>query len=257
MVTQRARFYSWGARALFIGPSLNLAAHRNAVAVVAVGLDAKFSVAIDPKKPQSGAHSVRTALIPPNTLHKLTSNRGRMAFLYVDATSLDLESLSAMVRLRTRRAGFHLAVERPLIKLLRALADGDTDFAAAERALLQLCLGADNFAHDRKLFPAIEQLHKRIADKPTLDQLAKRAHLSPSRFRHAFKELTGVTLRRYRVWVAMGHAMRGLVRGKSLTVAAYEAGFSSSAHFSFAFKQMFGLAPSKLLKSGLERDVGG
>jgi AraC-like DNA-binding protein len=251
VVSQRARFYSWGARALFIGPSLNLAAHRNAVAVVAVGLDAKFAVAIDPKKPQLGAHSARTALIAPNTLHKLTSNRGRMAFLYVDAASRDLESLSAMVGLRTRRAGFHLDTERPLIKLLRSLADGDTDFAAAERALQQLCLSADNFAPDRKLLPAIEYLHKRIVDKPPLDQLAKRAHLSPSRFRHAFKELTGVTLRRYRVWVAMGHAMRGMVRGKSLTSAAYEAGFSSSAHFSFAFKQMFGLVPSQLLKIGL------
>jgi AraC-like DNA-binding protein len=256
VISQQAQFYNWGARALFIGPSLNLAAHRNAVALVAVGLDAKFLVAIDPKKPQRGAHSVRTALIPPNTLHKLASNRGRMAFLYLDAASRDLGSVSEMVGRPTRRAGFDLAIEKPLIKLLRALANGDTDFAAAQRALQQLCLGTDNFAHDRKLLPAIEHLHKRIADKPTLDELAKRSHLSPSRFRHSFKELTGVTLRRYRVWVAMGHAIRGLVRGKSLTAAAYEAGFSSSAHFSFAFKQMFGLAPSQLLKSRRAIDIG-
>jgi methylphosphotriester-DNA--protein-cysteine methyltransferase len=51
----------------------------------------------------------------------------------------------------------------------------------------------------------------------------------------------------------MGHAMRGLSTGKRLTDAAHDAGFSSSAHFSFAFKEMFGLAPSLLVKQGLRR----
>jgi len=248
----RSQFYSWGARSLFIGPSLNLDAHRNAVAVVAIGLDAQFAVAIDPKRPERGARRVRTALIPPNTLHKLTSTRGRMAFMYVDAASRDLASLSAMTSIQTRSAGFNLRIERSLLKSLRALADGDADFNAVKRELERLVSGSHRSAFDPKLLPAIKYLQRRIADKPTLEQLAKRVHLSASRFRHAFKELTGVSVRRYRVWVAMGHAMRSLVGGKSLTVAAYEAGFSSSAHFSFAFKQMFGLAPSQLVKNGLQ-----
>jgi AraC-like DNA-binding protein len=245
--TRGSQFYSWGARALFIGPSLNLEAHRNAVAVVAVGLDAKFEVAIDSKKPQRGAYRVRAALIPPNTLHKLTSKRGRMAFIYVDAASRDFESLTAAVGLHTRRAGFQLRIERPLIALLRALADG-ADAANTERKLRQLVFDVAPLENNR-LVSAIDYLHKHIADKPRIEELAKRVHLSPSRFRHAFKEFTGVSFRRYRVWAAMSHAMRNVVRGKSLTDAAYAAGFSSSAHFSFAFKQMFGLAPSQLVKS--------
>ena len=39
-----AQLYSWGARALFIGPALGLSPHRNAVAVVAVGLEAPFEL---------------------------------------------------------------------------------------------------------------------------------------------------------------------------------------------------------------------
>jgi len=40
-----AQLYSWGARALFIGPAFGLSPHRNAVAVVALGLQAPFELA--------------------------------------------------------------------------------------------------------------------------------------------------------------------------------------------------------------------
>lgn len=248
----RPQLYSWGARALFIGPSLDLAAHRNAVAVVAVGLDRQFLVANDPRRPERGGKLVRTALIPPDTLHKLISTQGRMAFLYVDASSRDLLMLNESVGLRTDRAGFHLAIERSLLKSLRALASGALGFAAAKRALERL-LQPGLERPDHKLERAINYLHRHAAERPSLERLAKMVSLSPSRFRHAFKDLTGVSLRRYRVWIAMGHAMRGLSTGKRLTDAAHDAGFSSSAHFSFAFKEMFGLAPSLLVKQGLQR----
>jgi AraC-like DNA-binding protein len=35
----------------------------------------------------------------------------------------------------------------------------------------------------------------------------------------------------------------------SLTEAAHAAGFASSAHFSAAFREMFGMMPSELLKT--------
>jgi AraC-like DNA-binding protein len=49
--------------------------------------------------------------------------------------------------------------------------------------------------------------------------------------------------------------MRELSRGRSLTEAAYSAGFASSAHLSAAFKAMFGLAPSALVKLGASFDL--
>ena len=44
--------------------------------------------------------------------------------------------------------------------------------------------------------------------------------------------------------------MRALGGGLSLTDAALEAGFSSSAHLSASFRDMFGLAPSTLVALG-------
>jgi AraC-like DNA-binding protein len=45
----------------------------------------------------------------------------------------------------------------------------------------------------------------------------------------------------------MALVMRRLAQGHSLTQAAHDAGFASSAHLSTTFKTMFGLTPSDLL----------
>ena len=85
----------------------------------------------------------------------------------------------------------------------------------------------------------------------SMAELGECAGLSASRFLHLFKAETGVPLRRYRLWNRMGAAVAAFREGKSLTEAAHAAGFASSAHFSTAFRDMFGMMPSELLK-GLE-----
>ncbi len=46
----------------------------------------------------------------------------------------------------------------------------------------------------------------------------------------------------------MGAAVAAFREGQSLTEAAHAAGFASSAHFSTAFRDMFGMMPSEFLK---------
>jgi methylphosphotriester-DNA--protein-cysteine methyltransferase len=53
-------------------------------------------------------------------------------------------------------------------------------------------------------------------------------------------------------WNRMRVALKAMVSGVALTKAALDAGFASSAHFSAAFRAMFGLAPSQLTKRRIE-----
>ena len=53
----------------------------------------------------------------------------------------------------------------------------------------------------------------------------------------------------------MALVMHAIAEGKSLTAAALDAGFSSSAHLSSAFKRMFGLSASELIRLGVAIDV--
>ena len=107
MVT-RAKLIGWGPRVLYLGPAFGLTPHRNATAVLAVALDGKLEVADDPTDPDGVYRSARSVLIPPNTLHHLRIEAGRMAFLYVDPLSRDLATLQVRMQDVTPRAAFDL-----------------------------------------------------------------------------------------------------------------------------------------------------
>ncbi len=66
-----------------------------------------------------------------------------------------------------------------------------------------------------------------------------------------------VPLRRYRLWRRMALAMLAVRDGGTLTQAAHAAGFASSAHFSTAFRRMFGIAPSRLTGGAVVLDLDG
>jgi AraC-like DNA-binding protein len=77
-----------------------------------------------------------------------------------------------------------------------------------------------------------------------VEALADSIHLSPTRLVHLFKEQTGVPIRRFRQWHRMKAVAALVAAGENLTDAALNAGFSDSAHFSRAFRNMFGMKPS-------------
>lgn len=246
-----AQLYSWGARALFIGPAVGLSPHRNAVAVVAVGLEAPFELSWTAPESIGSAryYRCRSALIPPNTLQHLRATSGAMAFLYVDAVSNDYAQLRALADVSGERSHFDLRCEQFLIDCLNRLRDGGAACWRETRTQLETFLsGGTARTADSRIVQTLRVLHEDPATRLPLATLARRAKLSPSRFAALFKQATGVPVRRYKLWVAMGAAMRSMRSGASLTEASMEAGFSSPAHFSSAHRQMFGMEPSRLAR---------
>jgi methylphosphotriester-DNA--protein-cysteine methyltransferase len=240
----------WGARTLFLGQALGLSAHRNAVAVLCAGIDGSFAVASDPKRPEAGYMTCRTALIPANTLHHLNCGPGTMAFLYVDARSDDFRRLNASMQRTCNGIGLQLTTEAAYLDQLIALRDG-APWRDARRAIATtLGLGAAT-REDERIATTLRALREQPGEPHPLDEVAQRVRLSPSRFLHLFKASTGVPFRRYKMWIRMGAAIHSMGAGLPLTEAALAAGFSSSSHFSAAFREMFGLPPSQLAASRL------
>jgi AraC-like DNA-binding protein len=79
-----------------------------------------------------------------------------------------------------------------------------------------------------------------------LDEVAREAYLSPSRFRHLFVEQTGMGLRPYVLWRRLLKVWEVLMAGDSLSAAAHVAGFADSAHLTRTSRRMFGLPPSAI-----------
>ncbi|WP_167090556.1 helix-turn-helix domain-containing protein [Massilia frigida] len=246
----RPLLVSWNARALYLGPALHLAAHRNAVAVLAIGLDGPLGVALDPANPALGLLNCRTALIEPNQLHLLAMQGEQYAFLYVDALSKDLMSLRGRCRRRVGMVGFDLDNEDALIALLAGM-DRSADGWDATRDLLAALLSLYPAGSDGRIRQAAGMLLASPADETDAAGHARKAGLSSSRFQHLFKEQTGVSFRRFRLWARLQATMSHVLDARTLTQAAHEAGFSSSAHLSSAFKAMFGLPLTTLLAGNI------
>ena len=243
---RRALLLDWGARVLYIGPAFGLTPHRNATGVLAVALDGPIDVADNPRARTPSWRRTRSVLILPNSLHHLRIDGGRMAFLYVDPFGRDLAALRERMREAGSRAAFDLCDERPVLELFADIAERRLTPEGARRAARDLLGVGPGTAPDARIVEAIRLMRDEPCASHALVELSKGAGLSTSRFLHLFKDVTGVPLRRYRIWNRIGAAARAIAQGQSLTEAAHGAGFSSSAHFSSAFRDMFGMMPSEL-----------
>lgn len=225
------------ARALYVGPGLDLSPHLNVATTVAVSLRQPFELRTWAKSGSwSTWRSQVISVIPSETLHHLKS-LGPMAFLYLDPLTDRRHPLSQTELLRGRE---RLRLAGPRIGL---------DEAFAAFGLMP------HSPRDARIARVVHEIERRPDAFGRLQDAAALACLSPSRFRARFDAELGLPFRRYRLWRRMAAVMRTVATGGSLTAAAHAAGFSSSAHLSSTFKRMFGLTASDLLALGVTIDV--
>lgn len=170
---------------------------------------------------------------------------GSIACLYLDAQGDDFGQLAGRMRLLHDLCHVDHGATFELISAITASPSGDLMHSRIEDilGLSRVALPAN------RVTAALQRMRVAPGAMHSLQSLAASASLSPSRFLHLFKSQTGVPLRRFRVWNRMGAALAVVGCGGSLTAAAHRAGFSSSAHFSTAFRRMFGFQPSALIKA--------
>ncbi|MEW2138865.1 AraC family transcriptional regulator [Streptomyces sp. NPDC005409] len=95
---------------------------------------------------------------------------------------------------------------------------------------------------------AIARTQSLLGGPIRLDDVAAAAGISPSRLGHLFAQEVGMSFPTYLRWARLRRAMELVRAGATLTRAAYGAGFSDSSHLTRVVHEMFGLAPSELLR---------
>ncbi|MFI7132000.1 helix-turn-helix domain-containing protein [Nonomuraea sp. NPDC050153] len=240
-----AAVWLWPGRALYAGPSLRLGPHSGAVACVAVGVDAPFAV----RRAPGGELQARTALISPRVRHQLTAGGDRMVFLYLDPGSAEDRACRARFTAGDHGVMTGHEAEAGLLVRAAAISPHSPDWQIAawtdEATGHEAAPSAD---------PRIAAAMRRLlgADEPLpAALLAAELRLSESRFLRVFRDRTGTSYRRFRLWAQMHRAARALAAGENLTRAAADGYFASPSHFSTAFHAMFGLPPSALLSRRL------
>lgn len=87
-------------------------------------------------------------------------------------------------------------------------------------------------------------LHAHVAEPISLNEIAHAVQVSGAYLTDAFTRSEGMPLCRYRMRLRLNRALVDLPHCEDITGLALDLGFSSHAHFSTAFKSLFGVSPS-------------
>jgi AraC-like DNA-binding protein len=196
-------------------------------------------------------HETRGLIVRPDAEHSFDCNGASGVMMFVDPESSEGAWLSASLRQDiTNIPDTRLDA---IVPELRAFADQPNE-AADIAALIRRCIQSlrPGLAPARRLDPRVTTVLDaiRASDdlRMSLDHAAGNACLSSTRFAHLFKDQVGLPFSRYMLWRKLTRAMVAIASEGTIAAAAHAADFADAAHLTRTFYQMFGMAPSALMR---------
>ena len=239
--------YFWDGGWVGVGTGLGIVpAHAHYALQVTLGLGGRVAF----REPDAEWIECDGAAILPNAPHSFDPRGALLVMLFLDPECHEGRWLR-----NTLRAPIHtVAAERFASFLPELLSFRERRPAADETSRLltalarSLCDGPPPLRRtDERIARVLAWLRAQDARAVSLEEAAREVFLSPSRFAHLVTAELGLPFRRYLLWRKLNRAMHGFGRGATLTDAAYEAGFSDSAHLTRTFYQMFGIPPTVMM----------
>ena len=109
------------------------------------------------------------------------------------------------------------------------------------------------------LLHIVEQVCRVLAElgdkPPTLDELARQFHVSPSHLQRAFKRIVGVSPRQYADEQRLGRFKQQLKEGEPVTHALYESGYGSSSTVYEQTVTQLGMTPTAYKSGGVDARI--
>lgn len=241
-----SRLYLIKGGALLIGSILDNAVHKHHAFQITFALEGSFTFSIEGKEFQSEAF-----LINSNVEHTISAGiDGAQLMLLIEPESLYGEALKGLL---DEGKGF-IELNRPLCRTIRELVESEE--LGVELLIqtvfkhLRLALPQKGGVEER-VMKVVSLIEKSPDKKMAIKELAREVSLSESRLQHLFKAQIGISIKRYLLWKRVIEGINLIARsgGGDLTMAAYDAGFSDSAHMSRTFKEMFGVNLSDIFKN--------
>lgn len=113
--------------------------------------------------------------------------------------------------------------------------------------------GRERRAVDR----SVDYLEANFARSVPLDELAHESGLSKFHLVRAFKRRIGLPPHAYQTRLRVSHAMALLRAGRSISHAAYAAGFAAQSHLHRHFKRILGVTPGEFVRGAPRRSPPG
>lgn len=231
--------------------------HRLGAAALCVSIDGILSVL---ESESDTWRECRSVLIPPGCMHEINTNGACIAVLFLEPESEYYKTLQSLMGEGDCQCLYRLNHENKVIEMLHEIYSNRYEAEMTNGLLDKITALPSEMVNSRDLLDVridnvIRLIKDDVSQSYSVEALAERVNLSPTRLVHLFKEQTGVPIRRFRQWNRMKAVIAGAAEGMTLTEAALNAGFSDSAHFSRAFRNMFGIKPSFLLNRSTDLDI--
>lgn len=102
----------------------------------------------------------------------------------------------------------------------------------------------------RKLDVSLMYIHTHLSEQISVDELAAKEFLSPSRYREVFRKVTGYSPIEYITLVRLKYAAELLSQGDhTIDQVAAEVGYTDRFYFQRLFKKHLGVSPGKYIKT--------
>ena len=193
----------------------------------------------------------RGIVVRPDAEHSFDCNGALGVMLFVDPESSEGAWLSTSLRQDiTIVPDTRLDSMVPELCAFTEQPDESPDIAALIRRCIQgLRPGlAPARRLDARVTTVIDAIRASDELRMSLEQAADKACLSSTRFAHLFKEQVGLPFSRYMLWRKLTRAMVAIASEDTIAAAAHAADFADAAHLTRTFYQMFGMAPSVLMR---------
>jgi AraC-like DNA-binding protein len=234
---------------MFVGERLVTMPHHHFTASVTLSLGEPLRVR---REGQGSFESAQCMIARPNAEHELDASACRVVNLQIDPETDDYARLVPRGLSREPLLLLQRSEVEPLVgRVSELLAVEPLEPRAVWSAVLEGLSGSDSAerVYDPRISRVLGALKQRFPEAPSTSELAAEVGLSEGRLIRLFGSQVGVPLRRYVLWLRLRQVVFCLAAGENLTAAAHEAGFADSAHLTRVFRDMFGVAPSQLLRS--------
>lgn len=250
----RGRLLASSGRFFYVGPAGDTRPHRHHALQLVVALEEPFEAQIE--RAESRSH--RSLLIAADCEHRIEGRGQSLAIYYVDGSCDEGRVLSEWLAGESARAlPSHAAqLRRTAQEALAEPSASALPFLRRRLAEVLQCEAPASPAGDPAVARATTLLEESLASPLPVPELARRVGLRQRELSARFRKETGLTIRRYVLWVRLKSAVSALAESRTLTEVAYAAGFADAAHLTRTFVQMFGVSPSESVAASRIQVVG-
>lgn len=218
----------------------NPAPHRHMAAHMIISLEENMQIVS-----HGSQYNCRGILIPSGFPHCVdTFGKPALVFLY-DCTS------PMACQIKTIQVLEESVCKQIISRYLEIASNPTADSYNNFQTKISALLGCNPFPYsvtDARIQTAMEYIRNAISEHITCKNVADAVFLSESRFSHLFRTQTGMTFASYLIYQRLMFVYAAVVKGQSITDAALDAGFSSSAHFADVNRRVFGISARNITR---------